>query len=229
MQKFLREKIQAEHVSALAWLVQTVESTLDTGGAKSKVVSSLGSDLSTFAAELMGMSHELIMSGTLSHEMFHGVLLRELGLNAHCWPLQVGACVALACSIWTFNSVILTHLPLTTYHGHLPLTTYILTTYYLPLTHLPLTTYGIYHLPHFIYHLPHLPLTTCHAYPTYHLPCLPLTTCHAYHLPLTIHTSYHLLQLHIPHLPLVPLTTLFSSLPSSSPPPIHTPLLLSRP
>ena len=130
VQKFLREKIQAEHVSALAWLVQTVESTLDTGGAKSKVVSSLGSDLSTFAAELMGMSHELIMSGTLSHEMFHGVLLRELGLNAHCWPLQVGACVALACSIWTFNSVILKlcthtyHLPLTTYHlPCLPLTT----------------------------------------------------------------------------------------------------------
>ena len=93
VQKFLREKLQAEHVSSLAWLVQTVESTLDTGTVKSKVVSNLGGDLTTFASELMEMSHELIMSGTLSHEIFHGVLLHELGLNARCWPLQV----------WSYN------------------------------------------------------------------------------------------------------------------------------
>lgn len=95
MQKYLREKLQPEHISCLAWLVQNVESTLSMGDSKSdevksKIVSNLGEeDLRVFASELMEMMHEMIMNGAINHDVLQGILLHELGLNTRCWPLHV--------------------------------------------------------------------------------------------------------------------------------------------
>lgn len=94
VQKFLCENLQPEHVSCLAWLVQSVDSTLTSGNnkeAKSKVVANLGEDLHPFSRELMEMVHEMIMSGAINHERLHRVLLHELGLglSPKRWPLHV--------------------------------------------------------------------------------------------------------------------------------------------
>ena len=95
MQKYLHEKLQPEHVSCLAWLIQNVESTLSkeelkSDGVKSKIVSNLGEeDLQCFASELMEMTHEMIMNGAIDHDVLQGILLHELGLNTRCWPLHV--------------------------------------------------------------------------------------------------------------------------------------------
>ncbi len=99
LQEFLRESIRVEHVSGLAWLVQIVELSLigsvdNTGDENAHVKSSkaaaasFADEIQSFARDLFGVVHEMVMSGAID-EQLHGVFLRELGLVAICWPLRV--------------------------------------------------------------------------------------------------------------------------------------------
>ena len=88
MQTFLRKKLQAEHISSLAWLVQNVHSSLQSleGDPKLKTFST---DLVGFGRDLYDMLNEMIMNGVINHEYLQGVFVHELGLNTKCWPLHI--------------------------------------------------------------------------------------------------------------------------------------------
>ena len=73
--EFVLQKIHAEHISCFAWLLRTATDT-------------------HFQSILLEMLHSLITRG-LINEGHQGLLLRELELNARCWPLRVSpACLS---------------------------------------------------------------------------------------------------------------------------------------
>ena len=88
IQAFLRKKLQAEHISSFAWLVQNIHSSLQSleGESKAKAFST---ELVIFGRDLFDMLNEMIMSGVMNHEYLQGVFVHELGLNTKCWPLHI--------------------------------------------------------------------------------------------------------------------------------------------
>lgn len=94
IQAFLKKKIQAEHVSSFAWLVQNIHSSLQNLESAPNIESDM--KLQVFCTELIGFSrilfdmlNEMIMSGVMNHEYLQGVFIHELGLNTKCWPLHI--------------------------------------------------------------------------------------------------------------------------------------------
>lgn len=89
LQKYVRDSLQAEHVSCLAWLVQNVDmliSMLDSG---SKVEVGFASELASLGSDLMEMVQEMIVSDLIGQQYLQGILLNELGMSAKCWPLHI--------------------------------------------------------------------------------------------------------------------------------------------
>lgn len=89
IQNFIRERLQAEHISCLAWLVQNVDALISMLNASSKVEPSLNSELAGFGSDLMEMLQEMIVGGLIGQQYLQGVLLNELGLSTKCWPLHI--------------------------------------------------------------------------------------------------------------------------------------------
>lgn len=89
LQKFIRDSLQAEHVSCLAWLVQNVDALVSMLDADSKVEASFVSELRGLGSDLMEMLQEMIMSDVISQQYLQGILLNELGMSTKCWPLHI--------------------------------------------------------------------------------------------------------------------------------------------
>ena len=88
MQAFLKKKIQAEHISGLAWLVHNIHSSLQSFESETKL-KAFCTDLVSFGRDLLDMLNDMIMSGVMNHEYLQGVFIHELGLNTKCWPLHI--------------------------------------------------------------------------------------------------------------------------------------------
>ena len=88
MQAFLKKKIQAEHISGLAWLVQNIHSSLQSFESETKL-KAFCTDVVSFGRDLLDMLNDMIMSGVMNHEYLQGVFIHELGLNTKCWPLHI--------------------------------------------------------------------------------------------------------------------------------------------
>ena len=88
MQAFLKKKLQAEHISGLAWLVQNIHSSLQSLESETKL-KAFCTDLVSFGRDLLDMLNDMIMSGVMNHEYLQGVFIHELGLNTKCWPLHI--------------------------------------------------------------------------------------------------------------------------------------------
>ena len=88
MQAFLKKKLQAEHISGLAWLVQNIHSSLQSFENEPKL-KAFCTELVSFGRDLLDMLNDMIMSGVMNHEYLQGVFIHELGLNTKCWPLHI--------------------------------------------------------------------------------------------------------------------------------------------
>lgn len=88
MQAFLKKKLQAEHISSLAGLVQNIHSTLQSLEDEPKL-KAFCAELVSFGRDLFDMLNEMIMSGVMNHEYLQGVFIHELGLSMKCWPLHI--------------------------------------------------------------------------------------------------------------------------------------------
>ena len=69
MTEFISKKLSGEHISCFAWLLRSVTNE-------------------QLQSDILEMLHSLVMRGLIS-DGHQGLLLRELELNARCWPLQV--------------------------------------------------------------------------------------------------------------------------------------------
>ena len=88
IQAFLKKKLQVEHISSFAWLVQNIHSSLQSFENEPKL-KGFCTDLVTFGRDLFDMLNDMIMSGVMNHEYLQGVFIHELGLNTKCWPLHI--------------------------------------------------------------------------------------------------------------------------------------------
>ena len=89
VQKLVREKVQAEHVSCLAWMVQNLDTLISMFDSNSKPEYNFSSELVEVGSDLMEMLQEMIVGGVINQQYLQGVLLNELGLSAKCWPLHI--------------------------------------------------------------------------------------------------------------------------------------------
>ena len=89
LQKFVRDSLQAEHVSCLAWLVQNVDALISMLDSSTKVEAGFVSELTGLGSDLIEMLQEMIVSNVIGQQYLQGVLLNELGLSAKCWPLHI--------------------------------------------------------------------------------------------------------------------------------------------